>query len=82
MAHIRSTQCSVLRSVAFIDHLVVEQLGQSDCHRTGENVTAMLCNVGLSARCRTGASVSTRTLGTSCMAQLYLGSADLCIADG
>lgn len=30
----------------------MEQLGQSDCHRTGENVTAMLCRLGLSGRVR------------------------------
>ena len=61
LAHTRSAPYAVLSSVAFFDHLVVEQLGQSNCHRTGENVTAMLCNFGLSVRCRTGASVSTLT---------------------
>jgi hypothetical protein len=47
------------------DSLLVEHLSQVDRGRGGENVTVMLCNVGLSVRCRTGSAVSTLKRGTS-----------------
>jgi hypothetical protein len=52
---------SIFRNVALVDGLIIQQLSQPDRRRDGENVTVMLCNVGLSVRCRTVASVSTLT---------------------